>query len=1039
MDKNNIGTRIAELRKSKNLSQSDLAQKLCVSNKTISKWECGNGTPDIEMLSKMSKIFGITLDEMVNQTTKTENPKEKVLEDKEQSIENKTISKKSLIGMVSSIILTIVLCASIFCYFFIPREPIIKTSNFFEIDQNNSTLYCTVENDKTVLSLNDQFKVPLTNKWGLYYDLNGTREISSKIVNLQIGDNTFYLIVENSANNKKVYTLTIRRKPMYVVTFDTNGGISIANQIVMEGEFAKLVTPERTGYIFSSWDYDFTKPITQNTTIKASWIAKNLKIVYYSNNSSENSITQNVTYDTTAKLKDNNIFTKKGYTLSSWNTKPDGTGISYETGKEFKNYNIPSDLNLYAQWTINQYQIQCDKNIEGAGTIDGNGFFNYNTQHTLSVRTNAGYTWLGYFKQDGTLITESLTLTITLSDCNYNCIAKWVANNYFCSLDVNGGNALTENNKTITFGQSFNLPVPTRTEAVFDGWYYDNVQYTNNLGISVKNWDIPSSATLYAKWSINKYLVSLTTNNANGGNVIGNGSYEYNSEVLIKAETNQGYSFGGWYENNILLSSDVNFTFTMPNYNKNITAKWQANSYNVTLDSMGGTMDEPDNCLITYDSAYSLPIPYKTGYSFDGWFTKPNKSGTKLTSNDGQAINKWNIAENVTIFAAWDIINYTISYELNYGKLNIPNISSYNIESDPIVIQNPTREGFDFVGWIGTDITEPIKNLILPTGSFANRVYGAKWVKNSSFVAIASVSDLQNIANNPSGNYYLTGDIDFEGLCLDSALFDENQPFTGVFDGNYHSIKNLASSHSLFGINNGTIINLKFENYNMSGSKCFPIAETNNGTISYCSLNLQISGQGELGGSGYGAGFVKTNNGLIEYCRISGSIAQNFSTKDHSSFLAVYGFANKNTGKISNCYSSAGLSSYNGSNGASYVYGFVNTNEGEITHCYAVGNMRASGKYPQIYSFWYGMLDATEYGCYISEKSTIEETQYTNTGGVITTKVDTVTKSDQLLLDASYTKFYNYNEETDFCLNKSNCWYYNDNEYPILFWEKDQV
>lgn len=489
MDKNTIGARIAELRKSKNLSQADLAEKLCISNKTISKWECGNGIPDIDMLTKMSKIFDITLDELVNPTETSGNDK-KINGQQDEEITNnqpieKNTNKKSII-LITSFVVIFVLCISMLCYFLTPRSPIIKSSKLFEIDSDNATLYCTVDNDKSVLSLDNQIEVPLTNKWGLYYDLNGIKEIPSKTVGLQIGDNVFYLIVENSANDKKTYKLTIRRKPYYVVSFDTNGGNNIINQIVMEGDFADLVTPTREGYIFSSWDYDFTKPITSNITIKANWIAKNLLVRYYANNELEDTLIQDVTYDTEVRLKDNKTYTKRGYTLSHWNTKADGTGISYETNKRFWNYNISSDLDLYAQWTINQYEIKCEKNLTSAGTISGTGRFDYNTQHTLSVDTMAGYTWIGWFDADDNLITTSTTLVITLSDIDYECRAKWSANNYFCALNTNGGDALIEDNKTVTFGESFVLPVPTRTEATFEGWYYNDTQYTNGKGESIK-------------------------------------------------------------------------------------------------------------------------------------------------------------------------------------------------------------------------------------------------------------------------------------------------------------------------------------------------------------------------------------------------------------------------------------------------------------------------------------------------------------------------------------------------------------------------
>ena len=50
MDQIKIGKFIAEMRKEQNLTQIDLAEKLGISNKTISKWECGNGMPDYAVM-----------------------------------------------------------------------------------------------------------------------------------------------------------------------------------------------------------------------------------------------------------------------------------------------------------------------------------------------------------------------------------------------------------------------------------------------------------------------------------------------------------------------------------------------------------------------------------------------------------------------------------------------------------------------------------------------------------------------------------------------------------------------------------------------------------------------------------------------------------------------------------------------------------------------------------------------------------------------------------------------------------------------------
>ena len=66
MDYNKIGAFIESERKAKKLTQSKLAEKLFISEKTISKWENGKGIPDTNVLPKLCEIFGVTLNEILN-------------------------------------------------------------------------------------------------------------------------------------------------------------------------------------------------------------------------------------------------------------------------------------------------------------------------------------------------------------------------------------------------------------------------------------------------------------------------------------------------------------------------------------------------------------------------------------------------------------------------------------------------------------------------------------------------------------------------------------------------------------------------------------------------------------------------------------------------------------------------------------------------------------------------------------------------------------------------------------------------------------
>ena len=66
MDQIKIGKFISELRKSKNMTQQQLAEKIGVSFKTVSKWETGRGMPELSTLKPLSDELGITINDLLN-------------------------------------------------------------------------------------------------------------------------------------------------------------------------------------------------------------------------------------------------------------------------------------------------------------------------------------------------------------------------------------------------------------------------------------------------------------------------------------------------------------------------------------------------------------------------------------------------------------------------------------------------------------------------------------------------------------------------------------------------------------------------------------------------------------------------------------------------------------------------------------------------------------------------------------------------------------------------------------------------------------
>lgn len=66
MDMRKIGGFLAELRKSNNMTQEELGEKIGVTNKTISRWETGNYLPPVEMLQILSKLYDVSINEILS-------------------------------------------------------------------------------------------------------------------------------------------------------------------------------------------------------------------------------------------------------------------------------------------------------------------------------------------------------------------------------------------------------------------------------------------------------------------------------------------------------------------------------------------------------------------------------------------------------------------------------------------------------------------------------------------------------------------------------------------------------------------------------------------------------------------------------------------------------------------------------------------------------------------------------------------------------------------------------------------------------------
>ena len=96
---NNLGERLFKLRKNKNLSQEEVAEKLKVTRQTISKWETNQSVPDFDKVVPLCKLYGITPDELFIEL------KEKEFSQNNDLEEEKLKTSKKAKGIAISVVL----------------------------------------------------------------------------------------------------------------------------------------------------------------------------------------------------------------------------------------------------------------------------------------------------------------------------------------------------------------------------------------------------------------------------------------------------------------------------------------------------------------------------------------------------------------------------------------------------------------------------------------------------------------------------------------------------------------------------------------------------------------------------------------------------------------------------------------------------------------------------------------------------------------------------------------------------------------------
>lgn len=136
MDTVKIGKYIAGKRKALGMTQAQVAEKLGMSDKSVSKWERGHNMPDISLLVEISEFFDVSIPEIINGERKSENMNEEVKEVAEKLSDYAGEEKINMIKNVRNLSITGV-CALILCYI-LEAAGVSGQNSFFE----KLYLYC---------------------------------------------------------------------------------------------------------------------------------------------------------------------------------------------------------------------------------------------------------------------------------------------------------------------------------------------------------------------------------------------------------------------------------------------------------------------------------------------------------------------------------------------------------------------------------------------------------------------------------------------------------------------------------------------------------------------------------------------------------------------------------------------------------------------------------------------------------------------------------------------------------------------------------
>ncbi len=323
---------------------------------------------------------------------------------------------------------------------------------------------------------------------------------------------------------------------------------------------------------------------------------------------------------------------------------------------------------------------------------------------------------------------------------------------YVLSYDANGGSGTTAATERNSEDATLTVSVASNGFTAPTGKHFVNWGTTTSGGTTYTagaSYSLTADATLYAQWAWNTYDVSTTLAQVNvKSGTTGTGAATYGSDYTVTLQGATGYNLPASVT--VMRGSTnitANCTWTQGTGvliipaaqvtgNISISATGIAKTTAITLEAGEGGTDGSATATYGTSTITDYVPATRTGYTLGNYYIDDGdhniltKEGTLNTGNKGLLIvdSKWASEDaEVTLYAQWTAIDYSLSYTLNGGSVASPNPTSYTIESSAITLNNPTKTGYTFAGWTGTDLVSATTTVTIAAGSTGNRSYTATW------------------------------------------------------------------------------------------------------------------------------------------------------------------------------------------------------------------------------------------------------------------------------------------------------------------------